>query len=134
MGFSCSFRLHLMSKSIILSSGVSSPISMSSSCELSSMFGCLFGLLSDATGLGGVGGVLSLMDCLGVFVWVGVLLLDIAGDTNESTLGWPWISFRLFFSFWRHNPCTWLFCPVVPAPLDFLVSSSNFVSLLAPQC
>ena len=63
------------------------------------MFGRLFGLLSDATGLGGVGGVLSLMDCLGVFVWVGVLLLDITGDTDESTLGWPLISFSLFFPF-----------------------------------
>ena len=63
------------------------------------MFGRLFGLLSDATGLGGVGGVLSLMICLGDFAWVGVLLFDITGDTNESTLGWPWISFSLFFPF-----------------------------------
>ena len=63
------------------------------------MFGRLFGLLSDATGLGGVGGVLSLMDCLRVFVWVGVLLLDITFDTVESTLGWPLISFSLFFPF-----------------------------------
>ena len=60
------------------------------------MFGHLLGLLSDATG---VGGVLSLMICLGVFVWLGVLLVVIIGDTNESTLGWPWISFSLFFPF-----------------------------------
>ena len=72
-----------MRRSILSSSGVSSPRGSSSVVIVWVMFLLFSGLLPDATRSGGVGGLLSFFD--GLF-WEGGVLLLISG-TNAKTLG-----------------------------------------------
>ena len=82
IGSRCVLRFLLMRRSILSSSGVSSPRGFSSVVMVGEIFLLFSGLLLEETRSGGVGGLLSFFDG---FFWDGVVMLD--SDTSDNTLG-----------------------------------------------